>query len=376
MKKLLIVVNVDWFFLSHRLPIALAAKNAGFDVVVAAADTGQAEKIRSYGLNFIDQPELESNRSILFEMKMVSKLRELYDEQKPDLVHHVTIRPVLYGSLAARLAGVPAVVNALSGLGYLYTHNTLKNRLLRLIIYRLYKIGFNHPNLKLILQNRDDLNLFVEKNLIPKDKIKLIKGVGVDISKFRPSSTHNNKVKVALIGRMLWDKGVEEFINAGEELHTKGLDFEFHLFGEPYEKNPMSIPNDQLAKWGKIEWLTYHGHVDDISAILEEIDIVCLPSYREGMPKALLEAAASGKPIVTTDVPGCREVVDDGINGYLVPSRNSIILAEKIEHLIENEEVRNKFGKASRKKAETEFALEIINTQMLSLYDELMLSSE
>ena len=369
-KKILMVVNVDWFFLSHRLPVALALKEKGYDVTIIATDTGDADLIRENGLSFIDMPDLEKNRSLLFELQTVAHLAELYNKLKPDLVHHVTIRPVLYGSLAARLAGVPAVVNAMSGLGYVYTHHTFKSKMVRSVLDRLFRIGFSHSNSKLILQNKDDLQLFLKRELLPETNIELIRGSGVDTQHFYPNQTKNKTISVALIGRMLWDKGVHEFIEAGKILSDRGVQFEFHLYGAPYASNPMSIPESEIQSWKILTWLTYHGHVNDISIELKKIDIVCLPSYREGLPKALLEAASAGKPIVTTDAPGCREVVEDGVNGFLVPARNSLAIAEKIELLINDESLRQRFGEAGRIKVIQEFSEEIVISKTLDLYDE------
>jgi len=372
-KKILIVVNVDWFFLSHRLPIALAAKNAGFEVTIAAADTGVSENITREGLNFIDIPELEKNQPFISELKMIFRLKSLYRKLKPDLVHHVTIRPVLYGSLAARMARVFTVVNALSGLGFVYMNNTFRNRLIKKILDVMFRTGFKHQNSKLILQNNDDIELFLKRNLIHQNKVVLIKGSGVNVNTFTPSKKSDGKVKVALIGRMLKDKGVEEFIEAAKVLAENGSDAEFHLYGAPYESNPTSITESDIQEWTKNKWLYYHGHCDNISEELNEIDIVCLPSYREGLPKSLLEAASAAKPIVTTNVPGCRDVVIDGVNGYLVPPKNVELLAKKIHILIENPELRKNFGVKGREMAVKEFSEELVVKQTLDLYRKLII---
>jgi len=371
-KKILIVVNVDWFFLSHRLPIALAAKKAGFEVTIAAADTGVSDIITREGLNFIDIPELEKNQPFISELKMIFRLKRLYRKLNPDLVHHVTIRPVLYGSLAARLARVVAMVNALSGLGYVYMNNTFKHRLVKKILNVMFRAGFKHPNSRLILQNKDDIELFLKKKLIHQNKIVLIRGSGVNVDLFTPSSHNSDTVKVALIGRMLRDKGVIEFIEAAKVIAENGSEAEFHLYGAPYESNPTSISESDIQEWTKNKGLYYHGHCDNISEELNGIDIVCLPSYREGLPKSLLEAASAAKPIVTTDVPGCRDVVEDGVNGYLVPAKNVELLASRIENLINDPELCSDFGKKGREKVIQEFSQERIVKQTLDLYQELL----
>jgi len=373
-KKILFVVNVDWFFLSHRLPIAIAAKEAGYDVSVAAANTGASKYITANGLRFIGVPELEKKQAIFSELKMVFRLRDLYKQLEPDIIHHVTIRPVLYGSIAARIARIFAVVNAMSGLGYVYMNNSNKHRLIKRLLDIIFRTGFKHQNLKLILQNNDDIELFLNRKLIEREKVVLIKGSGVNLNTYRPAFKKEGKIKVALIGRMLRDKGVEEFIDAARiivKINTDSI-IEFHLYGAPYESNPTSISESEIKTWKKYEWLYYHGHCENIADELNDIDIVCLPSYREGLPKSLLEAASAGKPIVATDVPGCREVVEHGVNGFLVPPKNPEKLADSIQTLIENPELRKDFGLKSREKAVKEFAIEKIINQTLDLYKELL----
>ena len=211
-KKILFVVNVDWFFLSHRLPLALAAKKSGYTVYVAAANTGRSETIETLGLHFIDIQELKSFGSIVQELNLILILKKLYLKLKPELIHHVTIRPVLYGSIAARQVKIPSVVNALSGLGYVYINNTKKNQVLRVFLDRLFKWGFNHPNSILILQNVDDKSMILSRNIIKDIKIRIIPGSGVDTNLITPKDKTNGDVKVALIGRMLWDKGIRELL--------------------------------------------------------------------------------------------------------------------------------------------------------------------
>lgn len=371
--RILIVVNVDWFFLSHRLPIALAAMERGYEVFVAAADTGKRAKIESYGLTFINAPYLEKSHSLLSELYMIFKLGSLYKDIKPSLVHHVTIRPVLYGSIASRIYGVKAVVNALSGLGYLFIHQGFKNRILRMVVTKLLEIGFSHPNQLLILQNNDDRETFINRGLIQPEKIRIVRGSGVDTERFKPPSEKRSAgVDVAFIGRLLWDKGIAEFVEAANQLKKQGIDASFHIYGAQYENNPMSVPDDVLDEWKSNRVLTIYGQKERIEDHLDEIDIVCLPSYREGLPKALLEAASAGLPIVTTDTPGCREVVDDGVNGYLVPPRNSSLVAESLKKLIENPELRTQFGKAGREKVLKEFTVDKVVEQTMDIYRSLL----
>lgn len=373
MKKLLFVVNVDWFFLSHRLPIALAAQKKGFCVYIATSDTGSRKVIEGYGFQFIHLPVLEKGGGIIAELSTFLRLLHLFRKVRPEIVHHVTIRPVMYGSIAARLAGVPSVVNALSGLGYLYINETLVNKLLRPVVNICFRLGFGHKNSILILQNSDDFKMISSLKLIKPEKVSIIRGSGVNINQFAYSPEQKkDKVKVALIGRMLWDKGVGEFVRASEQLVEQGIKASFHLYGAPYPNNPMSISKEVLKKWNSLDFIECHGHVNDVAIILKDIDIVCLPSYREGLPKSLLEAAACGKPIVATNVPGCREIVNDGKNGFLVPVKDHIILANKIKVLVNDSELRHQFGLMSRKKVVEEFSEKLVVNQTLKLYKKLL----
>lgn len=365
-------MNVDWFFLSHRLPLALAAKKSGYTVYVAAANTGRSETIETLGLHFIDIQELKSFGSIVQELNLILILKKLYVKLKPELIHHVTIRPVLYGSIAARQVKIPSVVNALSGLGYVYINNTKKNRVLRVFLDRLFKWGFNHPNSILILQNVDDKSMILSRNIIKDKKIKIIPGSGVDTNLIIPKDKTNGDVKVALIGRMLWDKGIREFVEAARICYRNELKATFHLYGAPYDSNPMSISNQQLSEWHDEGIVQIHGHIENIPDILNEIDIVCLPSYREGLPKSLIEAAAAGLPIITTDVPGCRDVVSDGVNGYLVPMKDIDLLAGRIHELVNDKSKRVIFGIAGRKIAVERFSVDLIVADTLDVYDSLL----
>ena len=371
--RILIVVNVDWFFLSHRLPVARAAMDRGYEVFVATADTGVRKKIEEYGIQFVEAPFLEKSHSFLSELYMIIKLGRLYKRIEPDLVHHVTIRPVLYGSIASRLYRVPAVVNALSGLGYVFINQGIKNRALRAVVSRLLKIGFSHPNQLLILQNDDDRQKFIRRGLVRPEQIRIIRGSGVDSEQFYPQNDQKREeLQVAFVGRLLWDKGIGEFVDAASKLIERGVKAKFHIYGSQYKNNPESVPDDVLDKWKSDGLVTFHGHREKIEEQLSQIDIVCLPSYREGLPKALLEAASAGLPIVTTDTPGCREVVDDGVNGFLVPPQNTTLLAERLIELIENPDLRSQFGKAGREKVLNEFTVDKVVEETMSIYRSLL----
>lgn len=370
-KKILFVVNVDWFFLSHRLPLALEAKRSGYTVYIAAADTGKAKDVKSYGLHFIDVQFLKSSETIFKEILVVHKLRKLYRKINPILIHHVTIRPVLYGSIAARAEKIPAVLNALSGLGYVYINNTFKNKIARIIFDQLFKWGFNHPNNILVLQNPDDVQVILARKIISITKIRIIPGSGVDTDLYKPKpnrSSDKEAIRIALIGRMLFDKGITEFVEAARICNSNEINATFHLYGAPYDNNPMSVSNRQLAMWNKEGNVQVHGYVDNIPEILNQLDIVCLPSYREGLPKSLIEASSAGLPVIATNVPGCREAVLDGISGYLVEMKNSASLAQRIEELANDPKKRKAFGIKGRELVIKKFSLQIIIKKTMECY--------
>jgi glycosyltransferase involved in cell wall biosynthesis len=369
--KLFLVVNVDWFFVSHRLPIALEALKRGYDVTIFSIDTGRADEIRSHGLRFIPLPTSRAGMNILQEIKVLMLLFRYYRNEKPDIVHHVAVKPVTYGSLVAKILGVPKVVNALSGLGFLFI-NADKNRLVHSIVNRVFKFGFKNKNLTFILQNHDDFAMIKNIGVLEDHQIKLIKGSGVDLTSFhfteeKPTQT----LKVILPARMLYDKGVVEFVEVAHILKPKYKEtVDFVLVGNVDMENNAGIEESQLLAWhkeGAVSWIDYQK---DIIPTLIESHIVVLPSYREGLPKSLIEACAIGRAIVTTDVPGCREVVKEGENGFLVENKNVPALAAAIEKLILDKPMRLRMGLASRKKAEEEFSLKSVIDKTFAIYEQ------
>lgn len=372
---LLFVVNVDWFFLSHRLPLAFAAKKAGYRVAVAAADTGQGARIESEGLEFFPLPFSRSGTGFLEELRTLVALTRLYRELRPSVVHHVTIKPVLYGSLVARVMNSIPTVNAISGLGYTFT-DAERSRGLRRIATMLYRIALAHPRSKVIFQNPDDVDLFRRLGLIRADQIVLIRGSGVDCDVFCPRPEAQGDPVVMLPARMLWDKGVREFVEAARLVRDKGQRARFVLVGGIDEENPSAVPGEQILAWqneGTVEWW---GHQNDMHEVLPKGHIVVLPSYREGLPKVLLEAAACGRPIITTDVPGCREVVRHGENGLLVRAREVEGLATAIEKLIQDSQLRRAYGERGREMAVEQFSIDMVVRQTLEVYRSLLRAAD
>lgn len=367
--RILYVVNVDWFFLSHRLPLARAARARGADVYVAAADTGHAKRIRDEGFTFIPLPmsrkgthPWEQARSVLF-------LLRLYRRLQPSLIHHVTIKPVLYGSVAARLAGTSAVVNAISGLGYVFSSDRGGGPL-RALAEGVYRVALRRG--RTIFQNPEDRAQFVAAGMVRGEDTVLIRGSGADCARFAPRPIPPGPPVVALPSRMLWEKGVGTFVEAARLLRARGRSARFVLVG-PTDENPTAVPEAQLRAWqeeGVVEWW---GSRDDMPGVMAAASVVALPTYyKEGVPKVLLEAAASGRPIVTTDIPGCREVVHDGVNGFLIPPKDVAALADAIDRLLASPELRARLGAVGRERALAEFSEEIVVEQTMRLYDEVL----
>lgn len=369
--KLLFLVTEDWYFCSHRLPLACAARDAGFDVAVATRVTAHGERIRSAGLRLIPIALRRSSRNPWHELQAIREIAAIYRREKPDIVHHVALKPVLYGSLAAKLAGVPHTVNALAGMGYVFTSQNASARLLRPWITLAFR--FLLRNTRVILQNPDDRDALLSAGILRKEQVALIRGSGVDTDVFRYTPEPDSGTPlIVLPARMLWDKGVGEFVAAAEILRKEGVAASFVLAGERDADNPAAISLEQLQQWHAAGTVTWLGKQEDMPALLARSHIVCLPSYREGLPKALLEAASSGRAIIATDVPGCREAVRHGENGLLVPPRDSIALAHALRQLIEDASLRRRFGEYGRVMAEREFSIGRVSAETLALYRELL----
>ncbi len=364
--KLLFVVTEDWYFVSHRLPLAVAAQAAGFEVAVATRAGRQADVIRNAGIRLIPFGLSRRGGNPLAE---VMALWRLYRREQPDLVHHVALKPVMFGALAAWLARVPAQVNAVAGLGWLFTSSGRVVRLLRPVLRWMLGRLLMQPHSLTIVQNPEDKAL-LERSGVSAARLRLIRGAGVDVQIFYPVAPPPEPVCIVLVARMLWDKGVGEFVEAARRLTGAGVNARFVLVGDPDPANPASVPESTLRNWHGQHGVEWWGRREDMPAVLQAAHIACLPSYREGLPKSLLEAAACGLPIVTTDAPGCREVVRDGVNGLLVPVRDAAALAAALEKLIDDAALRRRMGEQSRARAETEFGQETVIAQTLAVYRE------
>lgn len=370
-KRILIVGNDANYFFSHHLPIALGAHASGYETHVAIPVHQSDARVSNYPFQFHTIPLDRGSRKIAKELNAFIALLKLYKLLKPNLIHHITIKPVLYGGLAAKLMGGPSIINTMTGLGFVFTSSDWKRRLLRRVISGLLRISCNHRHIKMIFQNPDDLDVFVRARICVHRNAVVIYGVGIDLERFMVAPESPEPVVVMFPSRMLWEKGIQEFINAARVLRSKGLSARLVLVGTT-DPNPTSVPQHVIDQWVSEGVVEYWGWRNDMASTLREAHIVCLPSYREGLSTVLIEAAASGRAIVTTDVPGCREVVRYGDNGLLVPVRDSIALANALQQLIEDSELRRRMGVRGRQIAELEFRVEKIVDETLSIYRQLL----
>jgi len=364
--KLLFLVTEDWYFVSHRLPLAVAARQAGYEVTVVTHVGEHGNTIRDAGLRLIPIELSRRGKNPFSEMMLIVRLIAIYRRERPDIVHHVAMKPVLYGSLVARFAGVRHVVNALAGLGWLFTSESrLAVALGRGVLFA-FRMLLNRG--AVIVQNPDDMRWLVVLGIEPS-RIHLIRGSGVDVNRFSLTLEPNGEPVVVLASRMLWDKGVGEFVAAAKNLKQRGVAARFVLVGDPDPANPASIPPGLLESWhaeGVIEWW---GHRNDMVQVIAQSHLVCLPSYyREGLPKVLLEAAACGRAIVTTDMPGCREIVSHGDNGLLVPPRDEAALTDALQALLQDPDRRIHMGARGRERAIQEFSVDKVVAETLALY--------
>jgi glycosyltransferase involved in cell wall biosynthesis len=364
-------VNVDWFFLSHRLPLALAARRAGAEVWVAALDTGKADEIRGNGLNFVPLKMSRNRGHAIGEIMTILSLARLYRRLAPDLVHHVTIKPVLYGSLVARVIGIPTV-NAISGFGHIF--RPTQSRFVRASIEIVYRVALRSRRSLTIFQNVEDRRDFTSRGFLRQSHAVLIRGSGVDCDVFRPPPFPPSEKVVMFASRMLREKGVEDFVAAARQLKPHYPVVRFVLVGE-VDDSPSSVSSAQLQAWhdeGRVEWW---GHLDHMERILPQASMIVLPTfYREGLPKVLLEAGACGIPIIATDVPGCREIARHESTGLLIAPHDVAGLVVAIRRLLDDDVFRLRLGNQARSVVESEFTISRVVEQTLTLYRSLLAS--
>ena len=366
--RLMLVVTEDWYLWSHRIGLAVAARDAGYDVTIVTRAGEHGERIRALGLNVVNVDFARGLLSPRANLRTVRDLCAVYRRWDPHLVHHVAVQPIVLGSAAAARTRVPMTVNALTGLGTALISRNMKARLIRPVLRSALGWAMRRTRSHTIVQNPENAR-FVESLGVRLERISLVRGAGVDIRRFRPQLEPKGPVRVTMVSRLLWDKGVREFVDAAMLVRKARGDVVFTLVGASDDGNPASIPSQQVRSWvadGLVEWW---GYREDVADILARSHVAVLPSYGEGMPKTLLEAAACGRPIVATNVPGCREVVRHGGSGLLVPARDARALADAIVALVDDSARRAAMGAEGRRRAETEFAEERINQETLQVYE-------
>ena len=371
-RRLMFVVNNPAFFMSHRVPVALAAQQAGYDVHVATMDGPAVADIQALGMTHHAIPMTRSGKHPLQELGTLLALVRLFRRVRPDVVHLVTIKPVLYGGIAARIARVPGMVAAISGLGFVFLSNSLRMRLVRAVVARLYRVALGHPNSRVIFQNANDRDLLKSLGAVRDGQVVMIRGAGVDLDAYRASpEPPAPPVVVTMVARLLRDKGVREFVEAAALLRARGVPVTMQLVGGLDAGNPASATQDEVDAWQRDGAVQALGERSDIAELYAASHIAVLPSYREGLPKSLIEAAACGRAVVTTDVPGCRDAIEPGQTGLLVPVRDAQSLADAIARLAEDAALRQRMGAAGRALAEGEFDIKRVARVHVELYDAL-----
>ena len=371
------VIAEDWYFWSHRRHVALAAQGAGYDVAIATAPGERGEDIRRLGMQHYTITLDRGSTNPLAEARSVASITRVLADFRPDVVHLVAHKLVLYGSIAAALVPTRAVVCAVAGMGYLFMGDGLKRRVLRGVVQGAYgQLVRRGRRTRVILQNPDDRDELAAAGMVDPAKVRMICGSGVDVDRFAPTPEpplgEGDAPILMTHSRMLVDKGIGEIAEAARILRARGVPLRVRLIGDPDPSNPSTIPPGELAAWGTEGLVEHLGRRSDIPQQLAACHIACLPSYREGAPLSLIEAAACGRPIVTADVPGCREIVRDGDNGLVVPVRDAEALADAIERLVRDGDMRRRMGARGRERALAEWSQAYVAEATLAVYDELL----
>jgi glycosyltransferase involved in cell wall biosynthesis len=394
--KIVLFANTEWYLYNFRRSLATALRDSGQDVILVSPAGPYGFRLRELGFRWEAAPMERRSLNPGRELLLINWLRRLFRSERVDLVHGFTIKSAVYASLAAKLAGVPARVSSVAGMGYVFANDDLQARFLRPVVSGLFRTAFRGSDSRLILQNPDDVAFFHRFRLVNPATVRLIPGSGVDCERFAPEELRaghreearngrsfvfadssggppeEGSLRVLLPARLLWDKGVGEFVEAAKRLRSEERRISFLLAGEPDPGNPAAVPISTLRGWEASGLVTWLGHVEDMPALFRSVDVVALPSYREGLPKGLIEAGACGLPLVTADAPGCRDVVVHGVNGLLVPVRDSERLAAAIAQLQDDPDLRNRMGRAAREKVVAEFDERIVIERTMEVYRELL----
>ncbi|HEY6351169.1 MAG TPA: glycosyltransferase family 4 protein [Candidatus Angelobacter sp.] len=368
--QVLFVGNSFEYFVSHRLALAEAAKSEGWSVHVATPPSKQGTSLQSHGITHHLLAMDRSGINPLREVRSLLRIRRIYHEVRPDLVHLIGPKSVMYGGLLARWQSIPAMVCLIPGMGYIYLLGGLKGRIVRAMGHAGYSLGLRHPNKRVIFQNPEDRQLFLDRHLCNASEATLILGSGVDPQNFRVVKEPEGKPIALFASRFLKEKGVEIFAEVGRELLSEGINARFALVGEVDPGNPSSASEEQIRTWEQ-DGIENWGFRQDMPEVFASCHLVCLPSYRrEGIPKVLIEAASCGRPIITFDMPGCREIVQNGVNGLVVPTKDVSAYKSALRQLLKDADLRHQLGLAGRKRVEEMFSLDQVNRQTLDIYNQ------
>jgi glycosyltransferase involved in cell wall biosynthesis len=373
--KMLLVANTDWYLFNYRLSLGKFLRQLGYEVVMISPEGDYSGKLEAAGFRWLGWKVGRQSTALLDEMRALNNLRLLYRQEGPDLVHHFTMKPVLYGSIAARLAGIKGVVNSITGLGYIWLSNEPKARLLRALSKPIFQLGLSSRQMRMIFENEGDRSFFVNEGIVRQERVVVIGGVGVDVDYFSPQPENPGIPVILFPSRMLWDKGVGVVVEAARILRGK-VKARVVLAGKPDPGNPTSIDETVIQQWVQEGLVEYWGWQEDMRKVYQQSHIVVLPSFYEGVSTALLEAAACAKPIVATDIPGCRAVVRHGENGFLVPVNDAHACAAALEKLVTEPELRKQMGRNGRKRILEDFTDQDVNIRTIAVYHTLLAGLE
>ena len=370
MPRLIFLAAEDWSFLGHRLPMARAARDAGFEVGVITRINSRANREAIAAEGFQIYPLNWHRRSInpFVAFKEIHAIAAIYRAVKPDIVHHIALKPIIWGTLAAMQANVKHIVNAPTGLGYVFTSNDFLAVVLRLIVAPLLRLTMRHSRVWTVLENSDDLNDLINSRMIDAARANLIRGCGIELDSHHVLAEPTGPVTVGVAARMLHDKGIMPLVSAQQKLQSEGMAVHLLLAGTPDPENRATLTAEEMTQIAALPGVTALGQVADIRTLWAQCHIAALPSRREGLPKALLEAAAAGRPIIATNVPGCREVCHDDVNGLLVPVDDAGALAAAIKILATDPALRAQYGAASRRMVEGDLSATAVGEKLVALY--------
>ena len=375
-RRIILVANTDWYLFNFRLSLARAIRDLGWEAILVSPGGRYTRRLTEAGFRWL--PLSLDRRGVfpLAELKTLFGLRSIYRRLRPDLVHHHTLKPVLYGTLAARWAGVPGIVNSVTGLGFVFLSSRPGARLLRPLVGEGLCRTLNQDGVYGIFENAGDRESLLARGLVAADRHTLIEGVGVDLERFTPSAEAEGEPVVLMASRMLWDKGVGDFVEASRRLRQEGQQARFALVGAPDPGNPSSISTLQIRRWAQSGVVEWWGHSDDMPHVFGQCHIVVLPSRGEGVPTVLLEAAASGRPVIASDIAGCREVLRPGETGLLVPPGNPLALAQAIASLLGSPDERARMGRLGRDFMKASFDQVEINRRTIMVYQRVLQTAE